>query len=72
MKTLLEKAKEVKLRYRTRTDYSKEEIELAIAWMKDEIRVGQVGKVLGKGSTAIGYRLAMLIRAAYRQGKIKA
>lgn len=79
MKTLLELAKEVKIKHRTglSQNATSEEIELAIAWAKDEITLGQVSTVLFGEKTAksIGgrtlYTIACLLRAGIRKGIIK-
>ena len=45
--TLLEKAKDRKRRYTTQTRrYNKEEIELALAWVDDEIGLSDIGTAL--------------------------
>lgn len=74
MKTLMEIAKE----HRPQTNSSlkiitDEQIDLAIAWMKDELRPVQVAAALGFKLEAGNYQriLAGLIREGYRRGKIK-
>lgn len=71
MKTLLEKAKEAKTPAR-RVVISKELIDLAIAWMKDEVTTGAVCSVLGKknGSGNTMYRICLALRQAYANGSI--
>ena len=73
--TLLEKAKKISTK-RGITN-SKEDLEIALAWLKDEVTLGQVARVYGyentKGSSGgrILYRFAVCFRELYRQGKMK-
>jgi len=71
-KTLLQKAKKVKMRHR-KIIVTDEHIELALAWVKDDITLTQVNLALNKprdtGNTL--YALAVYIREAYRKGQIK-
>lgn len=43
--SLLEEAKKIKIKPRNR-EISLDQIELAIAWLKDEVTISQVSKVL--------------------------
>lgn len=72
MKTLLEQAKEIKIRTRTYKKIEDEEIELALAWMKDEITIKQLNGVslkLKSSGNAL-YRVAIVLKEAYRKGKL--
>jgi hypothetical protein len=70
-KTLLEKAKEIRAKT-VANDYLDEEIDLAIAWMKGEIRLIQATRVLGlRPSGTVGNKIANFLREGYRRGKIK-
>lgn len=71
-KTLLEKAKSAKCQGSPKYKITDEHIELAIAWMKDEIRFKQLNVALGKpvNSGNILYSVAIWLREAYRNGKI--
>jgi len=71
-KTLLQKAKEVKLKTAFRKSIDDEQIELAIGWMKDEISITQMSKVLNwKVSGGTRSTVASWLREGYRRGKIK-
>jgi len=70
-KTLLQRAKAVKVNSRHRV-ISDEYIDLALAWIRDEIGLTQVNVVLGKkreGGNSL-YGIAVWLREAYRNGKI--
>lgn len=74
--TLLEKAKKVKITRGTRSERkvsTEEGIETAFAWIKDEIGLTQISKGLGysKDSGNVLYYIAIWLREAYRQGKLK-
>ena len=45
-KNLVEQAKELKSKRRTNYEITPEVIELALAWQRDEIAIGQIKKVL--------------------------
>jgi hypothetical protein len=65
--SLLDKAKETKTR--KRSDATEEEIELALAWLADEVSIGQLNKALDKAAGAGAYSwLASTLREAYRNG----
>ena len=71
-KTLLEKAKEIKIR-RQLKGYTNEEIELAIAWLTDEISLGQFTKVMWNTTTSASggkglYTIAVMLRDGYHKG----
>lgn len=65
--SLLEKAKAIKTSSRRTTE---EEIDLAFAWLRDEVSSIQVAKAYGKKSVCL-YRTAKAIKEAFNQGKIK-
>lgn len=47
-KTLLEKAKEIRVNtYKGYKEYSNEEVELAVAWVNNDITSSQLAKALG-------------------------
>lgn len=72
--TLLEKAKNSKCAQRTPTNITKEHIDLAIAWTKDEVTFRQVLWALFENPNANtqGYVLvARALREAMRQGLLK-
>lgn len=72
MTTLLEKAKQVKTYTKKGKDCSNEEVELAIAWIKDEVTYKQIFTVLGLRSGAEVYViLAQCLREAYKRNKIQ-
>ena len=51
---------------------SKEEIELALAWLKGRISMKQVMYALGTNyNNSTGYRLARYLRQAYLEGYLK-
>lgn len=66
--TLLEKAKKIKSK--STGERTEEECQLAIAWLKNEIRTLQVGqaKDISKGNTI--YWLAITLKAAFAKGFI--
>lgn len=72
-KTLLQKALETPARSINSNHVSEEQIELALAWMADEVTLTQVSLASGLkgGSGATYHRLAMCLREAYRAGLIK-
>lgn len=79
-KTLLEKAKEIEVKDTRKgliTSATDEQIELAIGWAKDEIRLGQFTQLLwGKGTkNSIGgkalYTIACWLKAGIIKGRIK-
>jgi hypothetical protein len=67
--TLLEKARTV-----AEQDHpipSNEQIELAIAWLKNSVSINQIARATGKAPTSAYLLLARALRQAYRQGIIK-
>lgn len=76
-KTLLEKAKETIVVNRRIMKISDELIELGIAWMKDEITLGQCARAVfdaGSGGSVGGnllYKFAVIFRELYREKKLK-
>jgi len=80
MKTLLEKAKKVKIGRKSNNlteSATNEQIELAIGWAKGEITMGQASRVLygsssaGKVGGKILYAFACWLRAGIERGIIK-
>ncbi len=71
-KTLLEKAKEAKVKRRSRIPVTEEHIELALSWMRCEIGIAQVNIALGlpKEQSNTLYSLAVWLREAYKRGKL--
>lgn len=55
-----------------KNNYSDEQINVALAWMRGEITIRQAASVLRDGKNISSARMAMatIIREAYRQGKI--
>jgi hypothetical protein len=68
MKTLLEKAKEIKTI--SRFNITNEHIELSLAWLKGEIKSTQVAKIFSKNRTNVPYNMAIWLKAAYERGKL--
>lgn len=75
--TLLELAKKIEIRQRLANlveTATEEQIELALAWAKDEIRLGQFTQIMwGKGSSLnVGgkalYTIACWLKAAIKKG----
>lgn len=64
MKTLLEKAKETEVGRGKKSLYSKEEVELAMAWATGELQLKQIKSVLGKGHS---FNIYTFIALALRQ-----
>jgi hypothetical protein len=70
--TLLEKAKKFRRTKRWETDISDEKIELALAWLKDEVSTSQVSYTIrGYATGSIVYQLAIWLRHARRQGRLE-
>lgn len=71
MNTLLEQAKNIKIN-RKHKSYSKEELELAKAWLNGDIHLEQVRKVMNLNSgTAIYTFLAFASRELFQNNNIK-
>jgi hypothetical protein len=68
MKTLLEKAKEIKTIHRY--NITDEHVELALAWLKGEIRSTQVAKLFAKNRTQVPYNMSIWLKTAYGKGKL--
>ncbi len=74
--TLLDKAKEkplIRVKKNTaKTEVLREEVEVAIAWLNDEISLGQTAHALQLGATGspIYGRLALILREAHRRNII--
>lgn len=62
MNSLLNKAKEIKTNERDLLGPTKEQVELALAWAHNEVRLIQVMKVLGVTQTTAYLRLARSLR----------
>ena len=74
MTTLLEKAKSFSRFYRkSRVNYTVEDFELIVAWVKREVGTGQIAREIGKkqNSGSILYYIASGLREGYEQGKIE-
>ena len=73
MKTLLEKAREHKVRKFKKNIISDEHIDLLIAWANGEITSRQVSVAIGKSddSGMHLYSLAVILRDAIKLNKIK-
>jgi len=77
--TLVDRARKVSISVSTSLidTATEEQIELAIAWAKDEIRLGQISQVLWDKTTARGvggktlYTLACWLKAGILKGRIK-
>ena len=69
--SLLEKAKQYKKSRGTR-GITDEDIELAFAWLNDEVNTVQVGAAYdSKAGSALMYKMGLALKAAYKKGKIK-
>ena len=69
MPSLLETARAV--RFRSEKKRTRDEMDLAIAWLKREITTSQLRKAMLKsGSTGALVWSAITLRAAYKAGKI--
>ena len=72
--TALDKVKAVKVYGRSIIPVSEDQIDVVLAWMKGEVQIIQMFKVgvFGKTSYHNAYaRLAMVLREAYRRGRLK-
>ena len=73
--TLLQKAKKVLIRRpKMLSNITDEHIELAVAWIKDEITSGQVGEVLGIKKAQVSTilcKLALILKYGIQTNKIK-
>jgi HD superfamily phosphodiesterase len=68
--SLVERAKSLPVNQR-KGDTSKEEMDLAIAWMKDEVTITQVAKVTSTTASSSFAKMGAWLRDAYREGKIR-
>ena len=73
--TLLDKAKAVPLKehrnYRNYTELDLEELELIIAWLKDEVSLNQIHSVIHRSRQNLYQALAPILRWGVREGHIK-
>lgn len=71
--TLLDKAKAVPVSSRhTYEKFSEEErMQLSLAWLNDEITIGQVSKAFGTKGTSGYTHMAQGLKHAFRQGLLK-
>lgn len=70
MASLLERAKAQKIEQsRKGQDITDEHIEVAIAWLKDEINPTQIQKAMGRTNSVSS--LGLWVREAYRRGFIE-
>ncbi len=73
--TLLEIAKATPFNRKYKTNFSDEEIEVALAWIKKDINTTQLATALmghpTNSASSLGYKLSIIIREAYNRGKIK-
>ena len=66
---LLKKALATKMKIRTR-NISIQDIELALAWMRDEVTGVQAAAALGLGSSSVQMWFGIRLREAYRRGML--
>ena len=59
--SLTERAKEIKTAYRVKATYAQEEVDLAVAWARDEVTLSQVAKLVGSFSSVYCF-LAVRLR----------
>jgi hypothetical protein len=74
MSTLLEKALAVQVRQRAKSIRTKEDMELALAWMTGRVTSGQVATALGHDPANRGSLysfLSIAFKRAYEEGMIK-
>ena len=72
--TLLDKAKAVPLRQKERRDYTEldfEELELVVAWLKDEVSLNQIHSVIHRSRQNLYQSLTPILRWGVREGHIK-
>ena len=68
--SLLEKAKSFHSRRHPKSSH--EDIELAFAWLKDEVNGPQLAAAYGvKSGSAMVYKMATALKLAYQQGLIQ-
>lgn len=74
MANLLEEVRGVALKKKSNSLRDVDMEDVAIAWLQDEVRIGQIAEVLntGRASTSRIYvRLAMSLRTAFKNGRLK-
>jgi NADPH-dependent 7-cyano-7-deazaguanine reductase QueF len=70
--SLLEEAKKIKTQYRLKNDFTEEEIELVLSYLKEEVATNQICKVLKfKNPGSVTNYVLQAIRSAYKRGKLK-
>ena len=73
--TLLDKAKAVPLKerrnYRNYTERDFEELELIVAWLKDEVSLNQIHSVIHRSRQNLYQALTPILRWGVREGHIK-
>lgn len=68
--SLLEKAKASKI-HKHDGKIDREKVEVAVAFMKDEVSLGQIAEAMGtRGKQSVQARLSLWCREAYRIGLI--
>ena len=73
MKTLLEKAKSIKMKRVQRSSFSSELLELTLAYVRDEVTIGQVAMALGQPkhhSAGPLQKMTKVLKSAYQAGII--
>jgi len=71
MKTLLEKTKEFH-RYKVGKTYTNEHIEVAKAWLKDEVSISQITKaMMAKWPQSAATMLLYTLKEMYKKGILK-
>ena len=68
--TLLDEIKKAPAR-KSHLSVSQEQVEIALAWIKDEITMSQIAKTIGRNSASTAWKLLMWIRSGVRQGLIE-
>lgn len=71
--SLLEQAKSVAPNKSHKKDFSQDEIDLVFAWVRNEVSIGQVARVLGypKNSSACYPYLAGALKYSLQNNKVK-
>lgn len=69
--TLLEKAKAMPRKQRTRADVSDDELDLVIAMMRGEVTATQAGQVLGKLHRNTAQEAYSILKVGLLDGRIK-
>ena len=69
--SLLEKAKAHKTK-KAHAQVNNEDIELAFAWLHDEVNTVQIGAAYsGTAGSSMVYKMAIALKAAYKKGLLK-